>query len=104
MSDKKEIRFFTLFFVLVLKTAVLSVFSTRKKTGEKKFYFFFIELMVIFVPVIGHAKSLSLPGLSGSKTNLTFARFCAQFNFRLWRRCWQMGETARSLNLGRPSF
>jgi hypothetical protein len=37
MSDKKEIRFSTLFFVLVLKTAV---FSTRKKTMKKSFTFF----------------------------------------------------------------
>jgi hypothetical protein len=62
MSDKKTTRFSTLFFVLVLKTSVLSlvrppptrtcdktaVLSNRKKPSEKKFSFFFIEQIVNF--------------------------------------------------------
>jgi hypothetical protein len=58
MSDKKRNTFFTLFFFLVLKTSVLSrvrvegwehelFLALKKKPGEKKFYFFFIEQIVI---------------------------------------------------------
>jgi hypothetical protein len=71
MSDKKRNAFFTLFFVLVLKTSVLSlvhppptrtrdktaVFSTWKKTRWKLFFLFFIERIVIISQLLKSKKN-----------------------------------------------
>jgi hypothetical protein len=86
--------FFHLIFVLVLKTSVLSlmhpsptrtrdktaVFRTRKKTGEKKFFFFSNKQLVksynkITLRIQNHSRAKSSCMGVAEKEGLLFVRF-----------------------------